>query len=43
MGAERLLMRHIREILRLKHEVGLHHRAIAKAGVILRPAESSQI
>ena len=31
MGAERLLMRHIREILRLKHEVGLHHRAIAKA------------
>jgi hypothetical protein len=24
-------MRHIREILRLKHEVGLHHRAIAKA------------
>ena len=31
MGAERLLMRQIREILRLKHEQGLHHRAIARA------------
>ena len=31
MGAERLLMRQIREILRLKHERGLHHRAIAKS------------
>jgi len=31
MGAERLPMRQIREILRLKHEQGLHHRAIARA------------
>ncbi len=31
MGAERLLMRQIRGILRLKHEQGLHHRAIARA------------
>ena len=31
MGAERLPMRHIREILRLKHEGGLSHRAIARA------------
>jgi len=31
MGAERLLMRQIREILRLKHEQGLRHRAIARA------------
>jgi len=31
MGAERLLMRRIREILRLKNECGLSHRAIAQA------------
>ncbi len=31
MGAERLPMRQIREILRLKHERGLGHRAIARA------------
>src|SRR2546428_13089370 len=31
MGAERLPMRRIREILRLKHECGLGHRAIARA------------
>jgi transposase len=31
MGAERLPMRQIREILRLKHEGGLRHRAIAQA------------
>lgn len=31
MGTERLLMRQIREILRLKYERGLRHRAIAKA------------
>ncbi len=31
MGAERLPMRQIREILRLRHEGGLHHRAIARA------------
>ena len=31
MGTERLLMRQIREILRFKHEQGLHHRAIARA------------
>ncbi len=31
MGAARLLMRRIREVLRLKHERGLGHRAIAKA------------
>ena len=31
MGAERLPMRHIREILRLKHEGALGHRAIARA------------
>jgi len=31
MGAERLPMRQIREILRLKHEQGLRHRAIARA------------
>jgi len=31
MGAERLPMRQIREILRLKHERGLGHRAIASA------------
>ena len=31
MGAERLSMRRIREILRLKHEGGLRHRAIARA------------
>ena len=31
MAAKRLLMRQIREILRLKYEVGLKHRAIAKA------------
>ena len=31
MGAERLLMRQIREILRLKYEGGLGHRAIARA------------
>lgn len=31
MGAERLPMRQIREILRLKQEQGLHHRAIALA------------
>ena len=30
MGAERLPMRRIREILRLKHEGGLRHRAIAR-------------
>src|SRR5713226_6659186 len=28
---ERLLMRQVREILRLKHEQGLSHRAIARA------------
>ena len=31
MGAERLLMRQIREVLRLKHERSLSHRAIAGA------------
>ncbi len=31
MGAKRLPMRQIREILRLKHGQGLHHRAIARA------------
>jgi transposase len=31
MGAQRLSMRHIREILRLKHENGLTQRAIAQA------------
>ena len=31
MGAERLPMRQIREILRLKHDQGLRHRAIARA------------
>ena len=31
MGAERLPMRRLREILRLKHEEGLRHRAIARA------------
>ena len=31
MPAERLPMRKIREVLRLKHEVGLSHRAIARA------------
>ena len=31
MGAERLPMRRIREILRLKNECGLSHRAIAQA------------
>jgi len=31
MAAKRLLMRKIREILRLKYEVGLTHRAIARA------------
>lgn len=31
MAAKRLLMRKIREILRLKYEVGLSHRAIARA------------
>ena len=31
MPAERLSMRRIREVLRLKHELGLSHRAVAKA------------
>ena len=31
MARRRLLMRKIREILRLKYEVGLSHRAIARA------------
>ncbi len=31
MAAKRLLMRQIREILRLKWEVGLSHRAIARS------------
>ena len=31
MATKRLLMRKIREILRLKYEVGLSHRAIARA------------
>ena len=31
MAAKRLPMRKIREVLRLKHEVGLPHRAIARA------------
>ncbi len=31
MGAERLPMRQIREILRLRHEKGLSQRAIARA------------
>ena len=31
MAARRLLMRKIREVLRLKHEHGLSHRAIAQA------------
>ncbi len=31
MGASRLPMRQIREILRLKYEGGLRHRAIARA------------
>ena len=34
MPARRLLMRKIREILRLKHERGLSHRAIAQACAI---------
>ena len=31
MGASRLLMRQIREILRLKYEGGLGHRAISRS------------
>ncbi len=31
MGAERLPMRQIREVLRLRHEKGLSQRAIARA------------
>ena len=31
MAATRLLMRRLRELLRLKHEAGLSHRAIAQA------------
>ncbi len=31
MAATRLLMRRLRELLRLKYEVGLPHRAIAQA------------
>lgn len=31
MGAKRLQMRQLREILRLRFEVGLPHRAIARA------------
>jgi len=31
MAATRLLMRRLRELLRLKHEAGLTHRAIAQA------------
>ncbi len=31
MAATRLLMRRLRELLRLKYEVGLSHRAIAQA------------
>jgi transposase len=31
MAATRLLMRRLRELLRLKYEAGLHHRAIAQA------------
>jgi hypothetical protein len=31
MSQERLTVRKIREVLRLKHEVGLSHRAIARA------------
>ena len=31
MPAKRLSMRKIREVLRLKHELGLSHRAVAKA------------
>ena len=34
MPARRLLMRKIREVLRLKHELGLSHRAIAQACAI---------
>ena len=34
MPARRLLMRKIREILRLRHEQGLSHREIAQACVI---------
>ena len=34
MPARRLLMRKIREVLRLKHERGLSHRAIAQACAI---------
>ena len=34
MPARRLLVRKIREILRLKHERGLSHRAIAQACAI---------
>ena len=31
MAATRLLMRRLRELLRLKYEVGLTHRALAQA------------
>ena len=31
MPARRLLMRKIREVLRLKHEQGLSHQAVAQA------------
>ena len=31
MAAKRLPMRHLRELLRLKYEAGLPHRAIARA------------
>jgi hypothetical protein len=31
MPAPRLLMRKIREVLRLKHEQGLSHQAVARA------------
>ena len=31
MAATRLLMRRLRELLRLKHDAGLSHRAIAQA------------
>jgi hypothetical protein len=36
MGAKRLPMRQIREILRLKHGQGLHHRAVARACRVAR-------
>jgi len=38
MAATRLLMRRLRELLRLKYEAGLSHRAIAQACAVGLPA-----